>query len=902
MLLSVLGMPNLAVAQSAELKQAYQQYKTARGLRNYPDAERFARKGLELTEIEFGQENIRYAWRLVNLASVFKIQGKIQSALPLFTKALRLAENDIGPNHVTLANFLSWAGSAELSMGRYVQAETHYKRALRIIEKVVGENDRRAALLLTNLAELFWRSGRLSDGVKMLKRAITIHKYMISPDLPALGLSLNKLGRLYNAQGRYGDAKKLIREALDIRKKAFGSEHPAVARSMSSLASVHRHQGNYTQSETLYKKSLAIKRKSHGSNHLQLAGTIGDLAIVYAMQGRSREAERLFQRSLTNYQANLRPDHPDIGRTFINLSEVYSELRDQTRALEYARLATNIFRKRALRADIASSVIPSNERKEVSHYFSRHIYATYELSSGKDADRNGLIAEGFEAGQLAYASGAGSAVSRMAARFATGDNSLAAMIRERQDGGKRWQKIEAALVEATRTPPDRRNRVKEEIMREISASLGKRMADMDAKLTAQFPRYAELSATRPLPLTEAQALLKRHEALVTYHVWEKQVFAFALRRDQAIIRKIDMPVDGLNRMVMAVRGALNLSGVRTVGDIKPFDTTRAFKLYQKLFRPVETALKGATHVFVVPDGALQSLPFGALVMKKPAGRVTEFIGYRQVEWLAKKYAFTTLPSVSSLRALRKFARRSRATKPFLGVGDPQLDGGPKPDKSLNIASLFSPRGIAIVDTVRRIASLPDTAVELRSLARSLGAGEEALILGADATEARIKSTDLSDHRIIAFATHGLVAGEFKGLSEPALVLTPPANSSAQDDGLLTASEVAGLKLDADWVILSACNTAAADGTPGAEGLSGLARAFIYAGSRSLLVSHWLVASDAAVRLTTRMIRESRKPGVGRSESLRRAMLALMNDPDNPHYAHPVFWAPFVVVGEGGLPL
>jgi len=158
---------------------------------------------------------------------------------------------------------------------------------------------------------------------------------------------------------------------------------------------------------------------------------------------------------------------------------------------------------------------------------------------------------------------------------------------------------------------------------------------------------------------------------------------------------------------------------------------------------------------------------------------------------------------------------------------------------------------------------------------------------------------LNDYKVLAFATHGLVAGDFKGLAEPALVLTPPARDSEHDDGLLTASEVAQLKLDADWVILSACNTAAADGTPGAQGLSGLAKAFFYAGSRALLVSHWPVSSEAAVALTTRMLTEyANDPGIGRAEALRRSMMALMDE--DPRFAHPFYWAPFVIVGEGGV--
>ncbi len=201
----------------------------------------------------------------------------------------------------------------------------------------------------------------------------------------------------------------------------------------------------------------------------------------------------------------------------------------------------------------------------------------------------------------------------------------------------------------------------------------------------------------------------------------------------------------------------------------------------------------------------------------------------------------------------------------------------------------------------RLARLPDTADELRAIARTLEAGGDALILGAEMTEARVKGSDLAGSRVIGFATHGLVAGDMEGTAEPALVFTPPPEASDEDDGLLTASEIARhLKLDADLVILSACNTAAADGSPGAEALSGLAKAFFYAGSRALLVSHWPVASQAAVLLTTRMFEAAAAdPAAGRAESLRRSMLAMIDDPERPYLAHPLFWAPFVVVGEGG---
>lgn len=156
------------------------------------------------------------------------------------------------------------------------------------------------------------------------------------------------------------------------------------------------------------------------------------------------------------------------------------------------------------------------------------------------------------------------------------------------------------------------------------------------------------------------------------------------------------------------------------------------------------------------------------------------------------------------------------------------------------------------------------------------------------------ATRAGDARAVA----GLVAGDIKGLAEPSLALTLPQRPNSQDDGLLTASEVAQLKLNADWVVLSACNTAAG-GAPGAEALSGLARSFFYAGARALLVSHWTVDSGTATRLTTATFEIMRSdPAIGRAEAVRRAMLAYLNDRSDPQNAYPAYWGPFSVIGEG----
>jgi CHAT domain-containing protein len=316
------------------------------------------------------------------------------------------------------------------------------------------------------------------------------------------------------------------------------------------------------------------------------------------------------------------------------------------------------------------------------------------------------------------------------------------------------------------------------------------------------------------------------------------------------------------------------------------------------------------------------------VTKAPEDAGSRTNTYRAASWLGVQQAITILPSVSSLEVLRKQGGKSKATRPFAGFGNPLLDGNdngnpraksarerqqcrpPSKEQSGGIRSVAStsfeaPTGvffissIADIQVLRRQAPLPETTDELCSVARNLGAGSD-LWLGNRMTERTIKklsvSRKLQDYRILHFATHGLVAGDLNG-AEPSLMFTPPDSPNEEDDGLLTASEAAQLELDADWVVMSACNTAAGDAED-AEALAGLTRAFFYAGARSLLVSHWAVNSDAAVEITTGTFNAMKADAnIGRAEALRRSLKSLIAK--GGVAAHPSVWAPFILVGEGG---
>jgi CHAT domain-containing protein len=362
----------------------------------------------------------------------------------------------------------------------------------------------------------------------------------------------------------------------------------------------------------------------------------------------------------------------------------------------------------------------------------------------------------------------------------------------------------------------------------------------------------------------------------------------------------------------------------------PFDLARAHALYKALFGEVEGLIKGK-HLLIVPSGALTRLPFQVLVTQAPDANVTGAQALRKSHWLIRDHALTVLPSVSSLIALRERAKASRATKAMIGFGNPVVEGDESHTSSVpflllsreavhyrqNCAlplsdgekRLYAGLGtlgatsldpISTAEQIRRADPIPAMGFMLCEMAHEPGFEDSRVLLANQATKTNLmelnRTGELAKYRIVHFATHGALAGDVIGSTEPGLVLTPPDKETPDDTGYLSASDITQLKLDADWVILSACNTAAGE-QRGGEALSGLARAFFYAQARALLVSYRNVYVSAAVRLVGQTTRAFAVAKVDRAQALRRAMLVLI-DTGKDYEVQPAYWAPFVLVGEG----
>jgi CHAT domain-containing protein/tetratricopeptide (TPR) repeat protein len=879
--------------------------------RKYDEAAELYRRALAILERDPDKNRTYIIDTLSNLARTYEFQSQYVDAIDLRKRAVTLGEGTVGRDKgLGLASSLNDLAMTYYLLGRYAEAEPLDERALSIRETALGRSHRDVAVSVNNLAQVYERLGRRDDAVALHRRAIAIDEKTAGGE-QGLAIALNNLAVVDLKIGRQAEAEQLTKRALAIQQKARLPDG-LVAQSLNNLAVAYRQLGRAGEGEPLLKRAIAIKEQLFGPDHPEVAFHLIPLANAYVNLGRYQEAEPLYLRALAIRERVFGPDHMDVASVINYLARLQFLMGRTTESIDSSRKAVRLVVNR-LNRDAGSRSAP--EIASLRDYFDQNIAimerAQRERILGQEAG-----SEAFVSAQWANQSAAATALAQMAARFGAGDDPLAAIVRQQQDAVSELRILDRSLPAELAKAENQRDAKREETMRRRASELSDRVEQLNKDIAARFPEYASLVSPKPLGVQRVQQLLGADEAMAFFLSSEKESHVFAVTRESFEWKTIPVGAEEMAAKVAAVRRGVDVDELLNSIDAgKPvlFDLGVAYDLYQTLLGPVDAVIKNKPHLLVVPTGTLTALPFHVLVTERPAmavPRLEDMPSYRNAAWLIKRQAVSVLPSVESLEALRAFARTSSATRPMTGFGDPVFGpGDPKPApgprgqrarqvKTRAYTDYWRGAGVDRSKLAEALPELPDTASELKAVAEKLGAPTSDIHLRQDASETAVKSARLSDYRVIYFATHGLVAGDIKDLAEPSLALSLPKTSTALDDGLLTASEVAQLKLNADWAVLSACNTSAGE-KPGAEALSGLARAFFYAGARALLVSHWKVSSTAATRLTTATFGFLKSdPTAGPAQALRQAMLAYMADTSDPDNAYPAFWAPFEVAGEG----
>jgi len=639
--------------------------------------------------------------------------------------------------------------------------------------------------------------------------------------------------------------------------------------------------------------------------------------------GRAADALEQVSRIAQGRLQNLGPNHPATIETdgLRAAALYYAGRKDEALAA---------FRAAVPKLVQASRVSDSGDNapilREMQMRFVLETYITL-LSESRDPAAAG---EAFALADVIRGQSVQRALAQSAARVSVRDPALADLVRREQDARSQINALFALIANIQAAPADQRDDKAAATLRAQVDQLRGSRAKLREEIERRFPDYANLIDPKPVTLEQARKVLGADEAMVTFYLGESRSFVWAVPASGApAFASAPLSAAKIAEEVQALRRALE-PDASTLAQIPAFDTDRAYRLYAALLQPVESGWRSAKSLLVVPHGALGELPLALLPTSPgkpgPAGALP-FAEYQKVPWLVRQVAVTQLPSATSLVTLRTLPPGSASRRAFLGFGDPWFNEAEakQAQSGVGAGTVIASRGAggkglhiilraapktetAATATVASLPRLPETADEVRNVAIALKADPSAdVFLGDKANEETVRTADLAHRRVVMFATHGLVPGDLDGLQEPALALSAPGVAHLQSgDGLLTMSKILSLKLDADWVVLSACNTAAGSGA-GAEAVSGLGRAFFYAGTRALLVSNWPVETTSARTLTTDLFRrQAEQPRLSRAEALRQAELALIDGPGFSadgkalfSYAHPIFWAPFAVIGDGG---
>jgi CHAT domain-containing protein len=774
----------------------------------------------------------------------------------------------------------------EAKQGRINEAEADARAALLSVLKSQGKYNPQTPKFVLGLASILLEQARYDEAEKLTRSALEIQRTRgVSDGSPTSARILSQLGSNLTSQRKASEAASVYAE-LD---KAVANWDPRQrellmlngSRIVALYASGQIDAGISAATEMVKRQTARF-----GEAHYETASARGTLAVGYARAGRAAEAIREFKFAIPILMAATRENADD---------DTGSGARMDRLQFVVESYVAQLIRNGDLSDDVGGE--------------------TFTLV---DSVRSHSVQQ---------------ALSASSARAVAKDPQLAELVRTEQDLGKQIGAQLGTLNNALSLPSNERD---EKNVAALNAQIAKLRADRvkaRQEINRRFPAYADLIDPRAPTVEQVKATLRDGEAVVSFYLGRTTSFVWAFTRQGPVaFAEVKASASDIERKVRKLREALEPQAA-TVSDIPPFDLALSYELYGLLLKPVEDGWKQAKSLIVVTNGALGLLPLSVLPTAPVQLSTDEplFSGYRNVPWLARTHAVTSVPSAAALRTLRQLPEASAARQQLIGFGDPIFskaqaqEAASESQQSAQIAQATQGSDIAVrgVPLKRRsspqlegvnsaelalLPRLPDTAEELNAIAIALEADpSKVLNLGEKANEEVVKTTDLSKFKIIVFATHGLVRGELDGLTQPALAMTAPDVAGVAGDGLLTMEEILALKLDADWVVLSACNTGAGSGA-GAEAASGLGRAFFYAGTRALLVTNWSVHSQSARELTSDLFRrQAADPKLSRAEALRQAMNAMIDGPGyrdekgqtSFSYAHPLFWAPYTIIGDGG---
>ncbi len=863
-------------------KQVIQLY----GAGRYEEAIPLAQRALAIREKALGPEHPDTAVSLNNLAELYSATGDYAKAEPLYQRALAIHEKARGHEHPDTATSLNNLAYYHRRTGDYAKAEPLYLRSLEIRERTLGAEHSETANSLNNLAELYIATGAYIKAESLLRRALAISEKTSRLQHPLTATFLENLARVYLRTRMLAKVEPLLERALAIRQNALGANHPHTAQTLNNLAEYYRAIGAATKAKALYELSLKYIEPALGPEHPDVAALVDNLAQTNQQTGEYATAESLYQRALATRERVLGGEHPATATSLSNLADLHWARGDATQALPL------LTRRQIIQERIAGAFLVLGDESR------KHMFLQ-TLKGAADADASFSVSM---RGPSAHALGLervlqykGRVLDFMAGSFALLRRSLSP-----QDGALLQQFVLVAQQRSNLTFQGPGKRAPE-AYRSRLAELTAEQEKLESELSSRSASFRQQVA--PIALESVRQKLPNEAALVEWFRYlpydpkakeeegkwgNPRYAAFVLKREGDVIAIDVGEAEPIEHLVSELRAGLSNPNAT-------FFKEAAKDLSDNLLQPLYPQIAKAEHLLISPDGALNLIPFSALLDEKG-------------EYLAKGHQITYL---TSGRDLLLFGIQAPSRSDAVVAADPAFGNSAVAQADTSIAPR---RAIDMDRGGLQFKPLPGTAKEAQALKALLKLDPKDLLTQGDATEANLKA--LQAPRILHVATHGFF---LKDNEMKAAVLTPVAfdqehaialgenpllrsglalaganeRKSGDEDGILTAAEVAQLDLNGtQLVVLSACETGVGNVRNG-DGVYGLRRALVLAGAQSQLASLWKVADDATKDLMVDYYQRLLN-GEGRSAALRSAQNAMMESKER---SHPYYWAGFVPIGN-----
>ena len=887
---------------------------------DFGKAESLYRRALDIQERALGPDHSEVATTLNDFALLYNDIGNFDESIRVNERVLAIRERTLGPDDEGVAKALNNVALAYGNKGEYAQAELVLRRALRIWEKALGPEHPDVAFALDGLAQALYYNGDYAAAEPLFLRALAIREKTLGPDHTEIATTLNNLANLFRQKGDYAKAEALILRDLAITEKRLGPNHTSVAPALLNLARIYELQGETDRAEPLLRRALSIRQAALGPDHLLVGLTLNRLGqLLVARGGEPAQADSILRRALATLDKAV-PDHPGIAASLSGLASLAERSGDRAQAARYYE-----------RALVIQEKVYGSAHPELAQSLER--LATLASSTGDAGRAVALLARAFdirerhldhnlvlgsERQKLDYlklfAEDTDRAVS-LHARLAPNDPQ-ALRLAFTTLLGRKGRAVDAtsdnvAVLRANASPEDRALFDRLSAARSQLATVTLRgPSDASAAYRLQLTRLrdavdqleAEVGArsvafraqSRPVTLDAIQAALPNGAVLVE--------FAFYRRRDDAAGREMPryaayvLPRDGeaqwvdlgdavaIDRQVLAWRRALS--------DPARADARRlARALDARLMQPIRALVGAARQLLISPDGQLNLIPFAALADE-------------QNQYLVERYTISYLTSGRDLLRLQ-IPRESRSHAVIVAApafGEPALVAANRAGARVDDSRVF-------------FGPLPGAGNEVRALKGLMP--DATVVTGPQATEAALRR--LSGPRILHVATHGFFLdggavdrkppaatgasgtrlGKWVAWTENPLLRSGLALAGANqgrsgaDDGVLTALEAVGLDLwGTKLVVLSACDTGVGEVRNG-DGVYGLRRALVLAGSESQMMSLWPVSDRSTQELMIgyyTLLAQS----AGTADALRQAQLRLLRD---SRRRHPYYWAGFIQSGD-----